>query len=282
MIANVINGLSFGTVLFILASGLTVSLGLMGYFNLAHGALFVLSGFIGYAVIEQTGNLILALVVAAIAAGIIGFIIERGFLRHLQGQIDNQVLLTIGILFILDNIDLWVFGTIQRKPYTPPLIDSTLMFFGNQVPIYRFIIIVLGILIFIGMLQFYKTRLGTIIRAGMDDAQMVKGMGINLTKIQIGVFAAASAMAGVAAMLAAPLLGINVHMSFDILTYALIITIVGGAGSLTGAFILSWIVGLVTAFGKIWFPDIAMFLIYLIMVITLVIKPMGLLGKRQV
>jgi branched-chain amino acid transport system permease protein len=282
MIANVINGLSFGTILFILASGLTVSLGLMGYFNLAHGSIFVTSGYVGYVILGQTGNLLLALVAAGITAGIIGFVIERGFLRHLPGQIDNQVLLTIGVLFILENLDLWVFGMHPRPPFVPQIISFTIPFFGNNVPIYRFIVIVIGILMFGGLLLFYKTRLGAIIRAGMDDGQMVRGMGLNLTKVQIWVFAASSALAGVAAMLAAPLIGLDKSMDWSILTFALIITVVGGAGSLTGAFLMAWIIGLVTAFGKILFPGISLFILYFIMVITLVIKPTGLLGKRDV
>jgi branched-chain amino acid transport system permease protein len=282
MVANIINGLSFGTILFILASGLTISLGLMGYFNLAHGALFVTSGYVGYVVIGLTGNLLLALVASTITAGLIGFIIERGFLRHLPNEIDNQVLLTIGILFILENIDLWIFGTHPRTPFIPSLISFRIDFFGNQLPVYRFIIIGVGILMFVGLLGFYKTRLGAIIRAGMDDPQMVRGMGINLSRIQIGIFAAASALAGVAAMLAAPLIGLDKSMSFSTLIYALIITVVGGAGSLTGAFLMAWIIGLVTAFGKILFPEISLFLLYLIMVVTLVIKPTGLVGKREV
>ena len=282
MIANIINGLSFGTILFIVASGLTVSLGLMGYFNLAHGSLFATAGYVGYVILGHTGNLILALIAAGITAGLIGFAMERGFLRHLPGQIDNQVLLTIGVLFILENFDLWVFGPHPKPPFVPKIIAFAIPFFGNNMPIYRFIIVGIGILMFGGLLLFYKTRLGTIIRAGMDDGQMVRGMGLNLTKIQIGVFAAASALAGVAAMLAAPLIGLDKSMDWSILTFALIITIVGGAGSLTGAFLLSWIIGLVTAFGKILFPEISLFILYFIMVITLVIKPTGLLGKRDV
>jgi branched-chain amino acid transport system permease protein len=282
MIANIINGLSFGTILFILASGLTVSLGLMGYFNLAHGSLFVTAGYVGYIILGWTGNILEALVAAGIVAGLIGFVMERGFLRFLPGQIDNQVLLTIGVLFILENLDLWIFGTHPRSPFVPKIISFAIPFFGNDVPIYRFIIIGIGIAMYAGLLLFYKTRLGIIIRAGMDDGQMVKGMGLNLAKVQIGVFAAASALAGVAAMLAAPLIGLDKSMDWNILTFALIITVVGGAGSLAGAFLLAWIIGLVTAFGKILFPEISLFILYFIMVITLVIKPTGLLGKKDV
>jgi len=269
-------------ILFILASGLTITLGLMGYFNLAHGVLYMFAGFIGFSVFDWSGSFLLALLASTITAGLIGLAIERGFLQHLGGEINNQALITIGFLFILENLALWIWGPIPRDPLTAISLGGTIEvpFTGGRLPIYRLVVIFIGLAIAMGLWWFDKTRLGALIRAGMDDSQMLRGMGINLPKIQIGVFAGASALAGCAAIIAGPLLGMNLQTSFDILILALVVTVVGGAGSILGAFIFSLAIGLVSTFGKVLFPEVAMFIIYASMVIVLVFKPAGLLGRE--
>jgi len=281
MEANFLNGIAFGIVLFLLATGLTLSLGLMGYLNLAHGALYMFSGLFGASIYFRTGSFLLALLASLVVAGLVGLVIERLFLRRLAGQPGAQVLLTIGFLFVLENTALWIWGPIPFDPATPTALAGTLTlpFTGALYPIYRIVLIFIGVAIGIGFWYFARTRVGGLIRAGMDDSQMIEGIGINISKIHIFVFAIASAAAGGAAMLALPLLGINVTVSFNILLLAIIVTVVGGMGSVLGSFVFALIVGVITSVGKILFPEFSMFLIYAVMVIVLAFKPSGLFGR---
>jgi len=181
-IATLLNGISYGMVLFLIASGLSLTLGLMGIVNLAHGVVFVLGGFAGLFVARATESFLLAILAGALASGVAGLIIERGFLRYLYKQTLPQVLVTFGFIYIITNLMLWICGPQPRSAFVPSYFAGTVVIAGVSFPLHRFAIIGIGVVIcaLLWWLQ-EKTRIGAIVRAGMDNAEMVGGLGINLT-----------------------------------------------------------------------------------------------------
>ena len=277
-----LNGVSLGTILFLLATGLSLTLGLMGIVNLAHGAFFMIGGYVGWTVAVQLEfNYWLAVLAGGITAGIVGVVIERGFLRRIHGQALSQALLTVGFVYVLTNLTLLGWGAGLRQPFTSPLLAGTLPIAGWQYPIFRIATIAIGLVLFIGLWWFQeKTKLGAIVRAGMDDKQMVIGMGINLGKVNYLVFSLGAFIAGVAGVIGSQIMVLNPGLGFDILLLALVVVIVGGTGSVQGAFAGAMVIGLIDAFGKFLVPEIARYLLYLFMLVVLLIRPSGLIPRK--
>jgi branched-chain amino acid transport system permease protein len=277
-----LNGISFGCILFLLASGLSLILGLMGILNLAHGALYLVGAYIGWTVAVHLGfSFWIAAVSAGCASGVLGLLIERGFLRYLNRRPNEQVLLTIGFVYIISNVCLWIWGSIAKSPFTAKSLSGAFMVVGWPYPFSRVVIIIVGLCVAFGLWWLQdKTRIGAMVRAGMDDRDMTKGLGINLEFIAAALFFVGAFLAGFAGVIGAQLMGANLDLGLDILLLALIVVIIGGMGSVPGSLIGALMIGLVDAFGKILFPDLAMFTLYFLMVIVLVIKPTGLLGRK--
>jgi len=279
---NLLNGISFGMILFLLAMGLSITLGVMGILNLAHGALFVIGGFIALSTINTGGNFWLAIVLGSIAAGVVGLIIERLFLARLYQQLDNQVLLTLGLVYIIGNIALWIYGGRGQIFDPPPILNWRIAIGDYAFPFYRVFLTGIGAIAFMGLWWVVdKTRIGAIVRAGMDNKEMTMGLGINYSLTCSAVFALGAFVGGFAGSVATPLIGVVQSMALDILLYALIVVVVGGPGSVLGTLIGALIVGIVDAFGKAFFPDLAMFTMYLVLIIMLLVKPTGILGRSQ-
>ena len=283
ILLHLINGVAFGMLLFLLASGLSVMLGLMGIINLAHGALFMIGAFIGWSVLVQWKlNFGLAVLSSGLGAGIIGLVLERVFLRRLYKQPNEQVLLTLGFIYIFTNLTIWIWGPRPRIPFTAPFLSVSISIGGLSYPLSRFLIILVGIVLAVGLWWLQdKTRAGAIIRAGMDNKEMTTGLGINLDLVSTLVFFVTAFIAGVAGIIGASVLGANTTNIFDILLLALVVVIIGGVGSIQGTLVGSMMIGLIDNFGKAMFPQFALFTIYLAMVIVLVIRPTGLLGRRM-
>lgn len=283
IILGLLNGISFGTVLFLLTTGLSLVLGLMGILNLAHGALFMIGGYVGWTVAVQLGlNYWLAVLLGALASGLIGLAIERWFLSRLYRQMNEQVLLTIGFIYILTNLSLWVWGGALRTPFTASVLSGSLPIANVGYPIYRIATIFIGLIFAVGLWWLHnKTRVGAIIRAGMDNKEMTVGLGINLGRVTYLVFFVGASIAGAAGVLGAQMMGITIGMGWSIILLALIVVVVGGIGSVQGAFVGAMVIGLVDAYGRILAPELAMFLMYLVMVIILSVKPSGLLGRKD-
>ncbi len=277
-----LNGISFGCILFLLASGLSLTLGLMGILNLAHGALYMVGAYIGWTIAAHLGfNFWLAAVSAGCVSGAVGLLMERGFLKHLNRLPNEQVLLTIGFVYIITNVCLWIWGSIPKPPYTSKFLSGTFTIVGWPYPFSRMVIIIVGSLVAFGLWWLQdKTRIGAMVRAGMDDRDMTKGLGINVELIAAALFFVGAFLAGFAGVIGAQLIGANTDLGLDILLLALIVVVIGGMGSVQGSLIGAMMIGLVDAFGKILFPDFAMFMLYFLMVIVLVIKPTGLLGRK--
>lgn len=277
-----LNGLSFGFILFLLSSGLSLTLGLMGILNLAHGALYMIGAYVGWTVAVYWGfNFVVAALSAGIVCGAIGLIMERAFLQHLNKLPNEQVLLTIGFVYIFTNICLWIWGSIAKPPYSGKFLSGAFKIVGWPYPFSRVAIILVGVVVaaILWWLQ-HKTKIGAIIRAGMDDRELTKGLGINLELAAAILFFVGSFLAGFAGVIGAQLIGANLGQGLDILLLALIVVVIGGMGSVTGTLIGALMIGLVDAFGKILFADFAMFTLYFLMVIVLIVKPTGLLGRK--
>lgn len=280
--ASVVYGLSLGSLFFLVATGLSLIMGLMGIINLAHGSLFMLGAYSGITVANLTGSFTFGILAGAGAAGIAGLAIERGFLKWLYKKYLDQILVTLGFVHIINNVHLWVYGGWPKAPFVPPLLAERVFIGGYGVPYHRIAIIVIGAVAFLGLWWFQeRTRIGAIIRAGMDDKEMVSGLGINLTPITIGVFFLGASLAGFAGFVGTPLLGgINLMVDAVMLAIALTVVIVGGMGSIKGAMASALIIGVANALAAVYFPQIDIFVMYIIMVIILLMRPSGLLGRK--
>lgn len=281
-IIGLLSGSAFGMVLFLIAMGLSLTFGVMGIVNLAHGAIFMAGLYIGITVAKSTGNFILGVLAGAIASGIVGLVIERAFLRQLYKQVLEQILVTFGFVYIIVNSILWIWGPWPKAPFVPLLLSGSIPIGEFQFPIYRLAVIVIGLLMCLGLWWLQdKTRVGAIIRAGMDNAEITAAFGINLKPVTAGTFFFGSFIAGLSAVIGLPLLGgLFPTSSLDIFLLALAVCIIGGTGSVQGALAGALLTGIVITFGTIYFPEIAMFLMYLLMVIVLLFRPHGLLGRK--
>ena len=280
--ASVLYGLSLGSLFFLVATGLSLIMGLMGIINLAHGSLFLLGAYSGITVARLTGSFTLGILAGAGGALIAGLAIERGFLKWLYKKHLDQILVTLGFAHIINNVHLWVYGGWPRTPFIPPLLAERVFIVGYGFPFHRIAIIIIGGVIFLGLWWFQeRTRFGAIIRAGMDDKEMVSGLGINLTPITIGVFSLGAILAGFAGFIGTPLLGgINLRMDVVVLAIALTVVIVGGMGSIKGAFIGALIIGVANALAATYFPQMDILVMYIIMIVILLMRPSGLFGRK--
>jgi branched-chain amino acid transport system permease protein len=280
LLANLLIGISFGFILFLLGTGLSLTMGLMRIVNLAHGALFMVGGYAGLAVARFTGNFLLGILSGGLCAGLLGLVIEMGFLRRLYKRELDQVLLTIGFIYILTNLAQWIWGAVPQSGIVPSVLSGAIPVGGITFPVFRLAIIAFGLVAAACLWLFQeKTRIGAIIRAGMDNKEMTVGLGINLKVVFTGVFALGAFVAGFCGLLGAPLLGINLGVGWDALLLAMIVVIVGGAGSVQGALVGGLVIGLVDSYGKAFFPELAYFTIYLVLIIILLFRPSGLMGR---
>ena len=277
---QVLNGLSFGALLFLLASGLTLVFGLMRIVNMAHGAFYMLGGYIGVVIATLTGNLLLAVIVAIIVVAGTAFIVEVVLLRFVRGQEMPEVLLTIGVSFVIADLCLAVFGGDPQNLPASVKIPGALMIGEFIYPWYRiFVIAVAGVIGLALALVQYKTRVGAIVRAGVDDREIITAMGINIKWVFTGMFVVGAALAAIGGTIGAGVQSILPGVQNEVLLYALVVIIIGGLGSIPGAAIGSVLIGLIDAFAKAWIPELAYFTIFLPMALVLVLRPTGLFGK---
>jgi branched-chain amino acid transport system permease protein len=280
LISQTFNGLSYGALLFLLASGLSLIFGVMRIVNLAHGSYFMLGGYVGLSVMWRTDSFPLALVAGSVAVGLIGMGMERFFLRRLPGQTLGQVLMTIGFALIFQDVALLVWG---GDPYTipvPPVLSGVLRAGTLSFPTYRVFIVVLAAVVgALLWLALDRTRTGAMIRAAVDDGEMAQGVGINVPVISLGVFALGACLAALGGVIGGAFLGVYPGADFEVLPYAFVVVIVGGLGSLPGAMVGSLLVGLLDNFGKALFPELSYFTLFAPMALILALRPTGLFGR---
>ena len=276
LVLVLLNGMAFGMLLFLLASGLVLMLGVMNIINLAHGSFYMLAGFIGFAVIAETGNFALGILAGVGAIGLLGLVMERFFLRRLSGGVE-QVIFTLGCVYIIWDLARGVWGSSPQSLSAPSLLAGSVPIGDYQFPVYRLAVIIVGLIIAIGLWLFlYRTRFGAIVRAGADDKEMVAGLGIDIKLVFTAVFTLAALLAGLAGVLGAPVLTADLDLDWQILTLALVVMVVGGMRSVKGALVGSLVIGLVDSIGKFFFPELAMFLMFGVMALVLAFRPHGI------
>ncbi len=278
--ALTINGIAFGMLLFLLAAGLSLIFGLMRIINLAHGSFYLLGAYVGLAVIDHSGNFVLGALAAAASMAIGGLLLERTLLNRFYREDLAQVLLTFGILFIIADSSIWIWGSTPEVVSSPSLLDGTFTIGDASFPVYRVFLIGVGAFIALLLWLFLeRSKVGAMIRAGVDDDEMVQGLGINRPWLFAAVFALGAALAGLAGILGGPIVGVFPGADLQVLLLAFVVVVVGGLGSLRGALAGSLLVGLLDNFGKAEFPEFAVFTIYAPMAVILAIRPRGLFGR---
>lgn len=271
-----LNGTAFGMLLFLLAAGLVLMLGVMNIVNLSHGSFYMLAGFIGLAVAAQTGSFAVGILAGIGAIGFVGLVMERFFLRRLSGSLE-QVLFTLGCVYIIWDLARAVWGSNPQLLSPPAILVGSVPIGDYQFPVYRLAVICLGLILAIGLWLFLeKTRLGAIVRAGADDKEMVAGIGIDIKLVFTAVFTLAAVLAGLAGVIGAPVLTANLTLDWQILTLALVVMVVGGLRTIQGALVGSLLIGLVDSVGKFFFPELAMFLMFGVMAVILAFRPYGI------
>jgi branched-chain amino acid transport system permease protein len=277
---QVLNGLSFGALLFLLASGLTLVFGLMRIINLAHGAFYMLGGYIGVVVAGLTGNLLVAVIAAVVAVAVTALIVEVGLLRFVRGQELPEVLLTVGVSFVIADLCLAIFGGDPRTLPLSAMITGSLQIGNLTYPLYRIFVMVVAVVIGVALaLVQNRTRVGAVVRAGVDDREIISAMGVNIRWVFTGMFIVGAALAAIGGTIGAGMMSIRPGIQDEVLLYALVVVIIGGLGSVPGAAVGSVLIGLIDAFAKAWIPDLAYFTIFAPMALVLVLRPTGLFGK---
>ena len=283
LFAQILNGLQYGLLLFLISSGLTLIFGVMGVINLAHGSLFMLGAYLAYAVARQTGSLWLALPAAVLGGLAFGAVLERWlFRRFYQRDHLDQVLLTFALILLFEEARSLLFGNDFHSVPVPAMLDFSVPVAGDfSYSAYR--LAVLGICVLIAALMFVgieRTRLGSAVRAAAENPEMVELLGLDSRRIHLLVFAVGTALAMLAGALAAPLQSVYPNMGDGFLIVSFVVVVVGGVGSIAGAFWGALLIGLVDTLGKVWLPEAAGLAIYVLMAAVLLWRPAGLFAGR--
>lgn len=278
---QLLNGLSFGALLFLIASGFTLVFGLMRISNLAHGAFYLVGAYVAVVTVAATQNFWVGILTGALAAAVLGLGIERGLLRRVRGQEMPEVLLTVGVSFVIADLVLWIFGGDPKSITSGAGAPSGALVVGDfAYPQYRLFII--GVTVVIGtalfLAQKYST-FGAVVRAGVDNREAASALGINIDRVFTWVFVIGAALAGIAGAIGSGLLSLRPTSGTEMLLYAMVVVIVGGLGSITGAAVGAVLIGLIDAFTKVLLPEFAYFTIFAPMALILVFRPRGLFGR---
>ena len=282
LLAQLLNGLVYGVLLFLMAAGLSLIFGLMNVVSLAHGSFFMLGAFFGLAIFEVTHNFWLGLMLSPVPVVALGIAMELLFMRRLyrRGHMD-QVLLTFGFTFVFFDIVQSVWGRTALSLPPPEALKGVVQIGIGVFSTYRLFLIGLGVVLaFLMWLFLERSRLGAMVRAGVDDSAMAAGLGANIPALFTGIFGAGVALAALGGVAAGPVIGLYPGMDTEILIPALIVIVIGGMGSLRGAFVGSLLIGEADTFGRAYLPNMALFLIYLVMLIVLLLRPQGLFGIK--
>lgn len=280
---QVLNGVQYGLLLFLVASGLTLVFGIMGVINLAHGSFYMVGAYLAFSLAQATGNFWLALALALPLAMLLGLVLEAVLFRPLYGR-DHlyQVLLTYGLILVLEESRSLLFGDDVHGVKIPSFLDFSVPLAGSLTyPVYRFAMSAACLVLAACMyLVIQRTRLGMAIRAGAANREMVQSLGIDIGLLFRMVFAAGITLAAFAGMIAAPVASVFPGMGNQILIISFVVVVIGGIGSIKGAFVASLLIGLVDTFGQILTPQIAGMTVYMLMAVILLWRPAGIFGKR--
>lgn len=276
------NGIAEGMLLFLLSVGLSVTLGLMNFVNLAHGAFAMLGGYVCVVLLNKLGvPFLVALPLAALAAAAAGVVLERLLYRRLyKASHLDQVLFSIGLAFMSIASATYVFGDQQQPLVLPHYLRQAWHWPGLDFDAYRLLLIVVGVAIAIGLhWMVTRTRFGASLRAAVDNPRAARGLGINVDAVFVATFALGSALAGLGGALGIQMLGLNPEYPIQYIVYFLIVVAVGGTGSISGSLFASLLLGVADVAGKYYLPQFGAFVIYVVMVLTLIFRPQGLFGR---
>jgi branched-chain amino acid transport system permease protein len=282
LVFQLLNGATFAALLFVVASGFTLVFGLMRIVNLAHGALYLMGGYIGLTAVNFTGSFTAGLLIALLGTALLGLLTDRLLLRFVKGIALSQVLLTLGLALALGDLSLVIWGGDPLTLPVPDLLRGPFRLGGVAYPRYRLFVLVVGIVLFVLLWALlHRTRLGALIRAGVDDAEMVDALGIDITRVFTWTFMLGASLAGLGGTLGGAFLTLYPGADGEILVFSLAVVIIGGLGSLTGAAVGSLLVGYLATFGQVLFPELAYFVIFGPVAALLAFRPMGLFGRAQ-
>jgi branched-chain amino acid transport system permease protein len=283
LLANVINGIAFGGLLFILASGFSLALGVLRVINIAHGAFYLLCVYLGVTIARIAGGFLSALVVDSLAIMLVAALLHRLLLRRFKLAPLPQVLATYGVTLIIAQSVRLIWGGYTEVMDMPSALDGTLLLFGTIVLVYRLFLIGVAIVLAVTLwLLIDRTRLGALVRASVDDEEIARSIGIDVDRLATMLFAFTGFLVGMGGAFGAPLLGGYPGVEWEILTLTLIVVVVGGLGSIAGAFIGSLLVGILWNVGIAYFAQYAYFVLFAPMILVLSLRPRGLLGKKLV
>jgi branched-chain amino acid transport system permease protein len=275
-----INSFALGGLLFLLSAGFSLIFGLMRIPNLMHGAFFMLGAYFGVSLLDWGVNFWVTALLSGLAMAVIGGIIERFLLRRLEGQVLPQVLLTLGFAFIIADVCLMIWTGDPWQPSPPQSLRGAVQAMGMFFPLYRLVVLAVAVVVAIALwIMVDWTRLGAMIRAGVDDPAIARVCGIKVSQLFTIVFCLGAALAAFAGVMGAPFLSVYPGLDFEMLPLALIVVILGGTGSLLGALVGSFILGFLYNFGQAMFPDLAYVILFLPMLLILVLRPQGLFGR---
>lgn len=280
---QVLHGLVYGMLLFLLASGLTLIFGMMGVLNFAHGALYMLGAYFSFSVLLWTDQFWLSLIIAPVLVALVGLLIERVFLRkvHVYGHV-AELLVTFGIAYILEDVVMILWGSEPLKIEIPAILAGSLSMFGDTYPTYRLFILIISLLVFVFLsLILTKTRAGIIVRAAVDNKEMVGALGFDVPLIFLLLFGVGAWLAGLAGVIGGPYLMTHPGMGAVILVDLFVVVVLGGLGSIRGALLAAILIGEIQSFGVLFLPQFALFFQYLLLAAVLILKPEGLLGESK-
>lgn len=282
IVDELVNGIAFGSLLFVLAGGFTLALGLIKVVNIAHGAFYMLGAYIAISITKSTGSFALAILVGAVAIAALALILQAGFLKRFGIDPLRQVLFTFGVTLVISEACRHIWGSYPEVLKTPDFLAGTISTLSVTVPIYR--VFVIGVAVVLGIvlwLTMSRTRIGAIVRACIDDRETAASLGIDVDRVFLAMFGFAGLLAGAAGAIGAPFMGAYQGVEFEILTLTLVVVVVGGLGSILGAFLGSMMIGVINTVGTSVAPELSYFLLFGPMILILIFRPTGLLGRED-
>ncbi|MFY9991849.1 MAG: branched-chain amino acid ABC transporter permease [Rhodoplanes sp.] len=280
IVEQLLNGVQFGVMLFLMAAGLTLVFGIMNMINLAHGSLYMAGAFIAAALIPVTGSFVLAVLIALPLTGLLGAFLEVGLLRRFYARTHlDQVLVTFGLILVLNEITRLIWGPVPVPMPLPAFLSGSVeLFEGVRYPTFRLAILAVGAIVAIGLyVVVVHTRAGMWVRAGASNRPMASALGVDVQLVFSMVFATGAALAGLAGIMAGPVFAVQIGMGEPILILAFVVTTIGGIGSIRGAFLAALLIGIVDTFGRVLLPPaLGSMVIFILMAAILALRPQGL------
>ena len=280
---QLLNAIQYALILYLIASGLTLLLGIMGVINLAHGAFYMVGAYIAFAVVQQFGNFWLTLPAGVLIGLALGAVIEKLLLSRLEGADHlSQVLLSFGLILLVNEGQRIIFGNDPHGVEVPKILSASIPLSDTlSYPVYRLFVCAIGVVFIVAIgLIMAKSRVGMMLRASAENRDMARAMGIDVKFVYVGVTAVGIACTVLAGVIAAPIASVYPGMGDQVLIQSFVVIVLGGIGSLSGALVGSLLLGLVDAFGKQFFPNYAAFLVYTAMIAVLIVRPQGLMRSR--